>query len=88
MTNDQTWGACQQQANEQLATCNAMLSTGMTLSFGIAVVAGVLTGSLATAVLTGRFKLEGYNSPNHMLRSISGAALMGIANAIIDVLIA
>ncbi len=58
-----------------------MLSTGMTLSFGIAVVAGVLTGSLATAVLTGRFKLEGYNSPNHMLRSISGAALMGIGGA-------
>lgn len=58
-----------------------MLSTGMTLSFGIALVAGVLTGSLATAVLTGRFELEGYNSPNHMLRSISGAALMGIGGA-------
>ncbi len=58
-----------------------MLSTGMTLSFGIALVVGVLTGSLATALLTGRFKLEGYNSPNHMLRSISGAALMGIGGA-------
>jgi hypothetical protein len=58
-----------------------MLSTGMTLSFGIAAVAGVLTGSLATALLTGRFKLEGYNSPSHMLRSISGAALMGIGGA-------
>ncbi len=58
-----------------------MLSTGMSLNFGIAVVAGVLTGSLLTAALTGRFRLEGYTSPNHMVRSISGAALMGIGGA-------
>jgi uncharacterized membrane protein YedE/YeeE len=56
----------------------AMLSTGLTLNFGIATVAGVLTGSLATAIATGRFHLEGYSSPRHMLRSGSGAALMGI----------
>jgi len=58
-----------------------MLSTGLTLSFGIALVAGVLSGSLVTAIVTGRFKLEGYTSPNHMVRSISGAALMGIGGA-------
>ncbi len=58
-----------------------MLSTGSTLSFGIAVVAGVLVGSFATATATGRFALEGYNSPRHMLRSISGAALMGAGGA-------
>ena len=58
-----------------------MLSTGMTLNFGIALVAGVLTGSVVTAVLTGRFQLEGYSSPSHMVRSISGAALMGIGGA-------
>jgi len=56
----------------------AMLSTGLTLNFGIATVAGVFAGSLATALATGRFKLEGYSSPRHMLRSGSGAALMGI----------
>ncbi|QQO13028.1 YeeE/YedE family protein [Bradyrhizobium diazoefficiens] len=56
----------------------AMLSTGLTLNFGIATVAGVFTGSLAAALATGRFKLEGYSSPRHMLRSGSGAALMGI----------
>jgi uncharacterized membrane protein YedE/YeeE len=56
----------------------AMLSTGLTLNFGIATVAGVLTGSLVTALATGRFHLEGYSSPRHMLRSASGAALMGI----------
>lgn len=56
----------------------AMLSTGLTLNFGIATVAGVFTGSLAAALATGCFKLEGYSSPRHMLRSGSGAALMGI----------
>lgn len=55
-----------------------MLSTGSTLSFGIATIGGVLAGSLATALATGRFRLEGYRSPQHMLRSAGGAALMGI----------
>jgi len=58
-----------------------MLSTGSTLSFGVALVAGVLLGSFATAIMTGRFALEGYASPRHMLRSISGAALMGAGGA-------
>jgi uncharacterized protein len=55
-----------------------MLSTGSTLSFGIATIGGVFAGSLATALATGRFRLEGYRSPQHMLRSAGGAALMGI----------
>ncbi|MGX1321041.1 putative membrane protein YedE/YeeE [Bradyrhizobium sp. USDA 377] len=55
-----------------------MLSTGLTLNFGVATVAGVFAGSLVTALATGRFKLEGYSSPRHMLRSGTGAALMGI----------
>jgi len=59
----------------------AMLSTGLTMNFGIAVVTGVFTGSLLTSLLTGRFGLEGYNSARHMVRSISGAALMGIGGA-------
>jgi uncharacterized membrane protein YedE/YeeE len=58
-----------------------MLSTGLKLNFGIAVVTGVLTGSLLTALATGRFALEGFASANHMLRSMSGAALMGIGGA-------
>ena len=55
-----------------------MLSTGLTLNFGIATVAGVFAGSLVTALATGRFHLEGYHSPRHMLRSAGGAALMGV----------
>lgn len=58
-----------------------MFSTGLTLNFGIALVAGVITGSFATSLLTGRFHLEGYTSANHMVRSISGAALMGCGGA-------
>jgi uncharacterized membrane protein YedE/YeeE len=58
-----------------------MLSTGLTLNFGIAVVTGVVAGSLLTALLTGRFAVEGYTSAHHMVRSIAGAALMGIGGA-------
>src|SRR6201992_2307172 len=59
----------------------AMLSTGSTLNFGIVTVAGVFLGSLVTALATQRFHWEGYSSPSHMLRSISGAVLMGIGGA-------
>jgi uncharacterized membrane protein YedE/YeeE len=58
-----------------------MLSTGLTLNFGIAMVFGVFAGSLSTALVTRRFRLEGYSSPQHMLRSIIGAALMGSGGA-------
>lgn len=59
----------------------AMFSTGLTLNFGIALVSGVISGSVLTSLLTGRFQLEGYTSANHMVRSISGAALMGSGGA-------
>jgi uncharacterized protein len=55
-----------------------MLSTGSTLNFGIVTVFGVFAGSLVTALLTGRFHLEGFRSPRHMLRFGGGAALMGV----------
>jgi uncharacterized protein len=58
-----------------------MLSTGLSLNFGIMMVTGVLAGSLLTALATGRFHLEGYSSPRHMLRSVGGAALMGAGGA-------
>ncbi|WP_416221105.1 YeeE/YedE family protein [Rhodopseudomonas palustris] len=59
----------------------AMFSTGLSLSFGVALVAGVLAGSVATALLSGRFALEGFSSAPHMVRSIAGAALMGSGGA-------
>jgi uncharacterized protein len=36
---------------------------------------------LLTALVTRRFRLEGYTSPQQMLRSIGGAALMGSGGA-------
>ena len=58
-----------------------MLSTGLTLNFGIATIGGVIVGSLVTALVTRRFHWEGYRSPRHMLRSAGGAALMGAGGA-------
>ncbi len=58
-----------------------MLSTGLQLSFGIVLVVGIIAGSLATALITRRFRLEGFVSARHMLRSIAGAALMGAGGA-------
>ncbi len=58
-----------------------MLSTGMSLNFGIAVVAGVVCGSFTAAFFTGRLQWDGYSSPRHMLRSLGGAALMGSGGA-------
>lgn len=59
-----------------------MFSTGTSLSFGVALVAGVVLGSFVTALLTGRFALEAYSSVRQMLRSIGGAALMGSGGAL------
>jgi uncharacterized membrane protein YedE/YeeE len=58
-----------------------MLSTGLALNFGIVMVASVFAGSFFTALITRRFRLEGYTSPRQMLRSIAGAALMGSGGA-------
>jgi hypothetical protein len=58
-----------------------MLSTGLALNFGIVTVIGVFTGSLVTALATQRFHWEGYTSPQHMLRSVGGAVLMGAGGA-------
>jgi len=59
-----------------------MLWTGSTLNFGIVTVFGVFAGSLVTALLTGRFQFEGFQSPRHMLRSGAGAALMGVGGVL------
>jgi hypothetical protein len=58
-----------------------MLSTGLSLNFGVTLVAGVVAGSLVTALLSRHFQLEGYTSPRHMLRSVGGAMLMGAGGA-------
>ena len=59
----------------------AMLSTGLPLSFGIMLVTGIVIGSLIVSLVTRRFALEGFTSARHMLRSLTGAALMGAGGA-------
>lgn len=58
-----------------------MIATGMNLRFGIAVVLGVLAGSLLAALLRGRCRLQGFEAPDQMARYIVGGILMGIGGA-------
>ncbi len=51
--------------------------TGAKLNFGIALVAGILTGAAVAAVAKRDFKLVGFEQPGDMLRYAGGAALMG-----------
>lgn len=60
----------------------AMISTGMSLRFGIAMVLGVLAGSFLAATLRGRYQAEGFESPRQMARYILGGVLMGIGGAL------
>ncbi|MGO3868877.1 MAG: YeeE/YedE family protein [Alcaligenes sp.] len=60
----------------------AMISTGMSPRFTIMIVVGVLVGSLLSALLRRRWKLEGFESPRQMLRSIAGGTLMGVGGVL------
>lgn len=60
----------------------AMIATGAKLGFGVAVVTGVFLGSLAAALSTGTFHLEGFTTPGRMARYMAGGALMGIGGAL------
>ncbi len=59
-----------------------MLSTGISLQFGVAVVGGVLAGALAASLVSRDFELRGFDNPHDMLRAISGGTLMGIGGAL------
>jgi uncharacterized membrane protein YedE/YeeE len=54
-----------------------MTFTGMTINFGIAVVGGVIAGSMLMAVITGTFQIEGFTDRDDFVRHIGGGALMG-----------
>lgn len=60
----------------------AMIATGMSLRFGIAVVAGVVAGAFLSALLRRESRLEGFESPRHMLRYVAGGTLMGCGGAL------
>lgn len=60
----------------------AMIATGMTLSFGVVVVFGVVIGSFFSAKGTGRFSVTGFDKATDMPRYLVGAACMGIGGAL------
>jgi len=55
----------------------AMLSSGMTLNFGIASVAGVLVGAHLVARFKGELHREGFDGDREMVRHLTGSAFMG-----------
>ncbi len=59
-----------------------MLSTGIRAQFGVTVVAGVLLGSLVTALATGSFELRGFRNPRELLHAVTGGITMGVGGAL------
>jgi len=60
----------------------AMIATGMSLRFGIAVVFGVVAGSFFTALLSRTCRLEGFDTARQMPRYVLGGLLMGSGGAL------
>ncbi len=60
----------------------AMLSTGMNPKFALLVVLGVVIGSGISAILRKTYHLKGFDSPQHLLRSVRGGCLMGIGGVL------
>lgn len=60
----------------------AMLSSGLTLSFGIGSVTGVWTGAFIGSLIKGHFRWEACEDPRELRRQIFGAILMGFGAVI------
>ncbi|WP_116132091.1 YeeE/YedE family protein [Tropicimonas sp. IMCC34043] len=59
-----------------------MLSSGLTLGFGVGSVAGVLVGAALGSAVKGQFRWEACEDPRELRRQIGGAAAMGAGGAI------
>jgi len=59
-----------------------MLSTGVQAGFGVTVVAGVLLGAFLAALVGRDFHWQSFESPSHMLRSMTGGVMMGVGGAL------
>jgi len=51
--------------------------TGSTIKFGVAVVAGTITGSFTSAKISDEFKFEPFHDAADMGRHLTGGSLMG-----------
>ena len=56
--------------------------TGSTITFGIAAMLGVVSGSFVYAVVTRRFRIETFSSRPDMLRHLAGGSLMGFGGVL------
>lgn len=60
----------------------AMIATGMSLRFGIAVVLGVVVGSFLSSLVRKQCCLEGFDTARQMPRYVAGGLLMGSGGAL------
>lgn len=60
----------------------AMIATGLSLSFGVTVVVGVVVGAFVSARVTGTHKFEGFRSAEEIRRYIAGGVCMGVGGAL------
>ena len=60
----------------------SMISTGVRLGFGVTVMVGVVLGSFVAAKWSKTFRLQGFATPNDMLRYMGGGTLMGVGGAL------
>ena len=51
-------------------------------NFGTGLIGGVVLGALVSAVISGRFKWQGFEGPAQMGRYLSGGALMGVGGVL------
>lgn len=54
--------------------------TGVEANFGVALIAGVLLGAVASAAIQGRLKLQSFSEPAQMVRYLTGGVLMGFGS--------
>ena len=59
-----------------------MTFTGATISFGVAVIGGIVIGAFISSILTGEFKLESFSDASDMVRHIVGGGFMGIGGVL------
>lgn len=60
----------------------AMLSSGLTISFGVGSVVGVWVGAFVGSLIKGHFRWEACDDPRELRRQILGAGIMGIGAVI------
>lgn len=56
----------------------AMMASGLSLSFGIGSVVGVVLGAFIGSLIKGHFRWEACEDPRELRRQIAGAGLMGV----------